>query len=126
MLYSILIYGSEAAAAGWAPEVEDEMLERHTDLRDELQTAGRLGTVLRLMPDTATTVRHAGAAHPLVTDGPFAETKDQLMGLYIVECESLEDARHAARRLDFEGGVFEIRPVTWYAPGVIAPRIPQV
>ena len=47
-------------------------------------------------------------------------------GLYIVECESLEDARHAARRLDFEGGVFEIRPVTWYDPGVIAPRIPQV
>ena len=39
MLYSILIYGSEAAAAGWAPEVEDEMLERHTDLRDELQAA---------------------------------------------------------------------------------------
>jgi hypothetical protein len=126
MLYSILIYGSESAVAAWAPEVEDEMLERHTDLRDELQAKGRLGTVLRLMPDTATTVRHAGNAHPLVTDGPFAETKEQLMGIYIVECETLEQARDAARRLDFEGGVFEIRPITWYDPGVIAARIPQV
>jgi len=126
MLYSILIYGSESAVAAWAPGVEDEMLERHTDLRDELQSQGRLGTVLRLMPDTATTVRRAGDAHPLVTDGPFAETKEQLMGVYIVDCDSLEQARDAARRLDFESGVFEIRPVTWYDPGVIAPRIPQV
>jgi hypothetical protein len=64
--------------------------------------------------------------HPLITDGPFAETKEQLMGIYIVECESVEEATHAAHRLAFEGGVFEIRPVTWYDPGVIAARIPQV
>ncbi|MDQ0569221.1 hypothetical protein QFZ42_001055 [Variovorax paradoxus] len=70
MLYSILIYGSESAVAAWAPGIEDEMLERHTDLRDELQSQGRLGTVLRLMPDASTTVRRAGDAHPLVTDAP--------------------------------------------------------
>ncbi|ADU38309.1 YciI family protein [Variovorax paradoxus] len=126
MLYSILIYGSESAVGAWAPGAEDDMLERHTDLRDDLQSQGRLGAVLRLMPDTATTVRHAGAAHPLVTDGPFAETKEQLMGIYIVDCDTLEQARDAARRLDFETGVFEIRPVTWYDPGVIPARIPQV
>lgn len=126
MLYSILIYGSESTVAAWEPGVEEEMLERHTDLREDLQTQGKLGTVLRLMPNVATTVRRAGDMHPLITDGPFAETKEQLMGIYIVECESVEEATHAAHRLAFEGGVFEIRPVTWYDPGVIAARIPQV
>ncbi|SEJ50552.1 MULTISPECIES: YciI family protein [unclassified Variovorax] len=126
MLYSILIYGSESAVAAWEPGVEEDMLERHADLRDDLQAQGRLGMVLRLMPDVATTVRRAGDLHPLVTDGPFAETKEQLMGIYIVECETLDDATHAAHRLAFETGVFEIRPVTWYDPGTIAARIPQV
>lgn len=126
MLYSILIYGSESAVAAWEPGVEEDMLERHTDLRDDLQAQGRLGMVLRLMPDVATTVRRAGDLHPLVTDGPFAETKEQLMGIYVVECETLDDATHAAHRLAFETGVFDIRPVTWYDPGTIAARIPQV
>lgn len=126
MLYAILIYGSESAAAAWAPDVEEDLLERHADLRDDLQTQGRLGTVLRLMPDAATTVRRAGDIHPLVTDGPFAETKEQLMGLYVVECETVEEATHAAHRLAFDTGVFEIRPITWYAPGAIPARIPQV
>lgn len=126
MLYSILIYGSESAVAAWEPGVEEDMLERHTDLREDLQAQGRLGMVLRLMPDTATTVRRAGDTHPLVTDGPFAETKEQLMGIYIVECETIEEATQAAHLLAFETGVFEIRPVTWYDPGVIPARIPQV
>ena len=126
MLYSILIYGSEATVAGWQPDVESEMLDRHADLREDLQAHGRLGTVLRLMPDTATTVRRASDAHPLITDGPFAETKEQLMGIYIVECASIAEATEAARRLDFESGVFEIRPITWYDPGTIPARIPQV
>lgn len=126
MLYAILIYGSESAVAASAPDAEEEMLERHTDLRDDLQAQGRLGTVLRLMPDMVTTVRRAGDMHPLVTDGPFAETREQLMGLYTVECETVEEATHAVHRLAFETGVFEIRPITWYDPGVIPARIPQV
>ena len=126
MLYASLIYGSESAVAASAPGAEEEMLERHTDLRDDLQAQGRLGTVLRLMPDMVTTVRRAGDMRPLVTDGPFAETREQLMGLYTVECETVEEATHAAHRLAFETGVFEIRPITWYDPGVIPARIPQV
>ena len=126
MLYSILIYGSESAVAARSPEAQEDMLERHADLREDLQAQGRLGTVLRLMPDTATTVRRAGDTHPLVTDGPFSETREQLMGLYVVECKTLEEATYTAHRLAFESGVFEIRPVSWYDPGVIPARIPQV
>jgi hypothetical protein len=126
MLYAILIHGCESAAAAWESGVEEDILERHADLRDDLQTQGRLGTVLRLMPDVATTVRRAEGLHPLVTDGPFAQTKEQLMGLYVVECETVEEATHMAHRLAFETGVFEIRPINWYDPGVIAARVPQV
>lgn len=124
MLYSILIYGSEARVAAWTPEEEDEVLGRHAQLRSDLQAQGRLGPVLRLMPNVATTVRRA-EAEPLVTDGPFAETKEHLMGIYIVDCESLDEATQAARRLAFETGVFEIRPLVYFDPGRIPARIPQ-
>lgn len=126
MLYAILIHGSESAAATWEPDVEEDMLERHADLRDDLQAQGRLGAVLRFMPDAATTVRRAGDLHPLVTERPFANTAEQLMGLYVVECESVEEATHVAHRMAFETGVFEIRPISWYDPGGIPARIPQV
>lgn len=125
MLYSLLIYGSEASVARWSPQQMEEMLVRHTRLREELAASGRLGTVLRLAPDGASTMRRASEDEPLITDGPFAETKEQLMGLYIVDCADLEEARDVARRLAFDAGVFEIRPVDWYDPGGLAARIPR-
>lgn len=121
MLYSILIYGSEARVQAWTAQEEDETLGRHAALREELLAQGRLGPVLRLAPNVATTVRPGGATPP-VTDGPFAETKEQLMGIYIVDCATLEDAEAAARRLDFDTGVFVIRPLIWFDPGVVPAR----
>jgi hypothetical protein len=112
MLYSILIYGSEERVAAWTADEEDEVLGRHAALREELLAQGRLGPVLRLQPQ------------PSVTDGPFAESKEQLMGIYIVDCATLDEAKAAARRLDFHTGVFEIRPLTWFDPGVLPARIP--
>jgi|APAra7269097138_1048543.scaffolds.fasta_scaffold21025_2 hypothetical protein len=126
MLYAILIHGSEAAMAAADPDAEEDLLERETDLREDLQAQGRLGAVLHLMPDAAITVRHAGDLHPQVTTEPFAATREQLMGLYVVDCESAEEATHLAHRLAFDTGIFEIRPVTWYDPGVLPARVPQV
>lgn len=126
MLYAIFIHGCEAEQVAPNSEAEEDLLERHADLRDDLQAQGRLGAVLRLMPNMATTVRRAGDLHPTVTDGPFATTKEQLMGLYVIECDTPEEATHAPHRLAFEAGVFEVRPVTWYDPGVLPARIPQV
>jgi hypothetical protein len=68
-------------------------------------------------------VRRAGE-QPIVTDGPFAETKEQLMGIYIVDCPTLDDAVKATRELAFDTGVFEIRPVPWLDPGVLPARMP--
>lgn len=124
MLYSILIYGSEARVRAWTAQEEDETLGRHAALREELLAQHRLGPVLRLAPDAQTTLRRAGAGQPLVTDGPYAETKEQLMGIYIVDCETLEEAQAAARRLDFDSAAFVIRPLVWFDPGVIPARIP--
>ncbi len=59
-----------------------------------------------------------------ITDGPFTETKEQLMGIYVVDCPSFEDAVEATRRLDFDTGVFEIRPTPWLDPGVLPARKP--
>jgi hypothetical protein len=108
MLYSILIYGDEAHVAGFAPEKLKEVLDRHAGLRRDLNAKNQLGPVVRLNPEGARTVRRY-KERPSVTDGPYAETKEQLMGIYIVDVPTFEDAVAATKQLDFESGVFEIR-----------------
>ena len=66
--------------------------------------------------DAAVTVRSSG--EPLVIDGPFAETKEQLLGFYLVDCATLEAAIEAARQMGHgESGALEIRPVRLFEPG---------
>lgn len=123
MLYSILIYGSEDRVGAWTPDEEREVMGRHANLRQEMTEKGRLGPVLRLTPKAGKTVRrYKERKH--ITDGPFAETKEQLMGLYVVECETFEAAVEAAERLTFDTAVFEITPVSWLDPGVLPAKIP--
>jgi hypothetical protein len=118
MLYSILIYGSEAAIEAWTEHDESAVLSRHAELRRELTAQGRLGPVMRLMhTTTATTLRPAGGSS--IIDGPFAETKEQLLGIYVLECAKLEQAIAAARRLAFESGVLEIRAIALFEPGSV-------
>jgi hypothetical protein len=83
----------------------------------ELAAQGRLGPVGRLMPTTtAMTVR--ASREPLVLDGPFAETKEQLLGFYLVDCKSLEDALQVARNLVGGTGALEVRPLATFYPGI--------
>jgi hypothetical protein len=88
-------------------------------VHDKLAREGRLGPTARLLPTTsATTVRKG--AEPLVIDGPFAETKEQLLGFYLVDCETLEHAIGTAKdlaRASSSAGSYEIRPVGLYLPG---------
>ncbi len=122
MLYSILISGPEDRVADWTPDETAAVLDRHAQLRAELQAEGRLGPVLRLAPAATSTTRITGA--PLVvSDGPFAETKEQLMGIYVVDCATRADAEAVARRLAFDGASFELRPIDWFDPGSVAARI---
>jgi hypothetical protein len=121
MLYSILIFGSEAHVAGWTPEEESEVMGRHAQLRQGLTAAGRLGPVMRLNPEGAKIVRRY-KDRQYVTDGPYAETKEQLMGIYVIDCASVDDAIAATELLEFETGVFEIRPVMTLEKGVVADK----
>ena len=124
MLYAILAYNSEATTEVMSRPDEESMMTGLKVVREELAAEGKLGPVGRLMPTTAaTTLRHGRES--VVIDGPFAETKEQLLGFYIIDCATLEDALDAARRLAAPrvaagiSGALEIRPLRdFYRDGV--------
>lgn len=121
MLYAILCYNDEAAVEAWPKAKDDAVIAKRRTVTDKLAADGRLGPVVRLMPTTAaTTVRYG--AEPLVLDGPFAETKEQLLGFYVIDVASLDEAIETARQMagrdgDGGSGAFEIRPLRVYLPG---------
>jgi hypothetical protein len=116
MLYSIICYHSEDVVAAWPREKDEKVMAGHCAVLERLAAQGKNGTGARLMPTTtATTIRKG--RNEIVIDGPFAETKEQLLGFYIVDCESLDEAIDVAKELVIEGGAMEIRPVLHYQPG---------
>jgi hypothetical protein len=118
MHYAILCYNDERMVEGLTKEEDDAVIAKRQVVQEKLAAEGRLGPVARLMPTTAATTLRAGR-ETLVLDGPFAETKEQLLGFYIVDCTSLEQAIAAARALkgDETSGAFEIRPLRMFRPG---------
>ncbi|HVW69244.1 MAG TPA: YciI family protein [Steroidobacteraceae bacterium] len=117
MLYSILCYESEALASSRTQQEDDAMMVRLRAVQRQLKEEGKLGPVARLMPTTTATHIRSGK-DPLVVDGPFAETKEQLLGFYVLDCASLEDAIAAAKLLAAQKpqGTLEIRPVAVFNP----------
>lgn len=116
MLYAILCYHSEAVVGSWTREEDDAVLAKRAVVKDKLAAQGKLGPVARLMPTTAAVTVRAGR-EPMVIDGPFAETKEQLLGFYVVDCETLDEVIAAAHGMSNEGGAFEIRPIRAFTPG---------
>ena len=113
MLYAILCYNSEAAIGSWSKQYHDETMTRLRAVQGKLDKQGRLGPVARLLPTTAATTLRKGRDE-LVIDGPFAETKEQLLGFYIIDCPSLDSAIETAKELAKANpgtGSYEIRPV---------------
>jgi hypothetical protein len=119
MLYAILCYDDEDTVGAWTKEQDDTAMAKLAVVQDKLARQGRLGPVARLMPTTAATTLRKGR-EAVVMDGPFAETKEQLLGFFIVECATLNDAIEAARdlgRASSSMGAYEIRPLSLYRPG---------
>ena len=118
MHYAILCYDDERMVEGWTKEQDDAVIAKRQVAQKRLAAEGKLGPVVRLMPTTAATTLRAGREEPLVLDGPFAETKEQLLGFYIVDCANLEEAIAAARAIkgDETSGAFEIRPLRVFRP----------
>jgi hypothetical protein len=116
MLYAVLCYSRESVIGCWSQAKDDAVMARHEAVARKYAVQGKLGPSARLMPTTTATTVRAGR-EPLVIDGPFAETKEQLLGFYIFDCASLEEVIVAARELLEDTGALEIRPMARFYPG---------
>jgi hypothetical protein len=112
MQYLLLIYGDESSGGDFSPEEQAVQLKAWNDYTDWLREKGWYVGGDALQPtSTARTVRERDGKI-LTTDGPFAETKEQLGGYYLLKCESEEDAIEAASRMPNVGqGSTEVRPI---------------
>ena len=119
MLYAMLCYNNEDAVFAWSKDQEEAVMANLDLVHQKLVQQGRMGPAVRLLPTTAATSLRKGD-EPLVLDGPFVETKEQLLGFYIIDCADLEAALEVARDLakanPGDGG-YEIRPLRLYRPG---------
>src|SRR5690606_22967011 len=115
-------YHNEDVVTSWSKAEDEAVLAKRSKITSELAEKGKMGPAIRLMPTTAaTTIRGNGQGDDLVLDGPFAETKEQLLGFYILEGDSLSEVIEAAKRMkEGEGCTFEIRPIQIFQKGVIA------
>jgi hypothetical protein len=122
MLYAILCYDSEDVVSSWTKEQDAAAIAKLDVVQEKLAKEGRLGPVARLMPTTAATTLRKGK-ESLVMDGPFAETKEQLLGFFVVDCASLDQAIETARELaraSSSQGSYEIRPMMLFRPGSLS------
>ena len=119
MQYAILCYNDEDVVWSWSKEEEAAVMDRLLVVNERLSKEGKMGASLRLLPTTAATTLRKSQEPPLVIDGPFAETKEQLLGFYVVDVENLDEALAIAKDLGAAnpGGSYEIRPIRLFLPG---------
>jgi hypothetical protein len=112
MIYMLLIYANEA---DWTTKSETEMapvMQAHERLEADLRTAGKYRGCGGLAPTSAATTVRLGDGKPVVTDGPYAETKEQFGGYYLIDAQNLDEALSFANRIPGAGNrAVEIRPV---------------
>jgi hypothetical protein len=119
MLYAILCYASEDVVCAWSKEQDEAVMADLAVVQEKYARAGKLGPVARLLPTTAATTLKKVKGESVVIDGPFAETKEQFLGFYVVDAENLDEALDMARELAAANpseGAYEIRPVQLYLP----------
>jgi hypothetical protein len=119
VLYAVLCYADEAAVCSWSKDEEAAVMAKLGTVQEKLAKEGRLGPVARLLPTTVATTLRKDRDPPLVIDAPFAETKEQLLGFFVIDATSLEHALDTARELGRAnpGGSYEIRPILQFWPG---------
>ena len=110
MQYMLLIHSEERSE----PEGADReaMLQRYFAFSKEVRDAGKYVAGAELAPVSAATTVRVRNGEALVTDGPFAETKEQLGGYYLLDCENIDEAiAYAAKIPSAERGSIEVRPL---------------
>ena len=124
MLYMLLCYNNEAEVMNWTPAHEGAVMERLSAVQDRLTAEGKLGPSARLQ-GTASAKTLVKTDAPFVVDGPFAETKEQFLGFYVLDVADMDEALDIARELGVAnpGGAYEVRPMRLYLPGAIAAEV---
>jgi hypothetical protein len=113
MKYALLIAGDEKAAEAAPPEARDAMMQAFMDYGKEIEAAGVVRGMERLAPSSTATTVSGRTGSTVTTDGPFAETKEQLGGLFVIECADLDEAISWASKIPSisAGGTVEVRPI---------------
>ncbi|MBX9862719.1 MAG: YciI family protein [Hyphomicrobium sp.] len=116
MKYAILCYHAENVVCAWSKEHDDAVMAKLGAVQERRAKMGQLGPVARLMPTTAATTLRRDNEPAVVLDGPFAETKEQLLGFFVVDCPNLEEALAFTRELAEAnpGGAYEVRPIGYF------------
>ncbi len=115
MKYLFALIGDESGFAERTTEQRAEAMKAWDDYtRAAIEAGVHLGGEGLEPSSTATTVRIQASGEPIVSDGPFAETKEQLAGYYLLDCKDLDDALAWAKRIPMPGGTVEVRPVMDY------------
>ncbi len=118
MKYVLALFDEESPKTDRSPEERAESMRAWDGFTRALNEEGAFLGGEGLQPsETATTVRIpiSGGGSAEIVDGPFAETKEQLGGYYLIDCEDLDAALGWARRVPMPGGTVEVRPVMDYA-----------
>ncbi len=118
MRYMLLIYTNENASH--TPEQGRQIMEGHRNAMEEAARKGSLRGAEPLEPTSTATTLRVQNGRTVITDGPFAETKEQLAGYYLLECSDLDKAIEIARIVPTScgggEGCVEIRPIRSFAP----------
>jgi hypothetical protein len=111
--YLLLIYGDETAEAKLSPAEQEADMAAWFAYTEELERAGKHLSGAALMPTATATVVRGTEGHPLVSDGPFAETKEQFGGSYLIEAADLDEAIAWSAKMPHvpRGGAVEVRPI---------------
>ena len=111
MKYLLALISEEGGMEDASPEEMKAVMDRWSAYGKEAVEKGAFLAGEALQPsETASTVRIEDG-EPTVTDGPFAESKEQLGGFYLLECKDLDEALEYAKKIPFENGSVEVRPV---------------
>ena len=115
MQYLLLIYRNEAEASNMDPATAKKMTDEYATFTQSIIQAGNFKAGGRLQPVTTATTVRVRDGKTLTTDGPFAETREQLAGYYLIEAKDLDAALAIAARIPgARVGSIEVRPIWVY------------
>ncbi len=112
MRYMLMICSDEAAEAAMSPEESSAVMAEYGAFAEEMGTRGVLQGGERLRPTSDATSVQVREGEVLTSDGPFAETKEQIGGYFVVECKDLDEAIEVAAKIPTaRAGTVEVRPI---------------